>query len=65
MSDNIIILRKIMSDNIIFRYYFGVFCDIIAMSYNIIILIYNKHANIWQFAALMIFFIVPQACILN
>ena len=40
-------------------------CDIIAMSDNIIILIYNNHANIWQFAALIIFFIVPQACILN
>ena len=40
-------------------------CDIIAMSDNIIILIYYNHANIWQFAALRIFFIVPQACILN
>ena len=35
------------------------------MPANTIILIYNNHANIWKFAVLIIFFIVPQACIFN
>ena len=35
------------------------------MSENIIILIYNNHANIWQFAVLIIFFIVAKVSILN
>ena len=30
-------------------------CDIIAMSDNIIIWIYNNHVNVWQFTALMVF----------
>ena len=38
-------------------------CDIIAMSDNSISLLCNNHANISQFAALIIFFIIPHACI--
>ena len=44
---------------------FYVFGILLQMSDNIIVLIYNNHANIWQFAALMISFLVPQVCILN
>ena len=45
MSDNIIILRKIMSDKLLSGIILRI-SDIIAMSENIIILIYNYHANI-------------------
>ena len=55
MSVNIIILRKIMSDKLLSGIILRI-GDIIAMSDNIIILIYNNHANIWQFAAFLIFF---------
>ena len=45
MSDNIIILRKIMSDKLLSGSILLIY-DYIAMSDNIIILIYNNHANI-------------------
>ena len=45
MSDNIIILCKIMSDKLLSGSILRI-CDYIAMSDNIIILIYITHANI-------------------
>ena len=45
MSDNIIILRKIMSDKFLLGIILRIF-DFSAMSDNIIILFYNNHANI-------------------
>ena len=35
------------------------------MSDNINVLIYNNHANIWKFAAFIIFCIVTKACFLS
>ena len=55
MADNIIVLHKIMSDKLLSGSILRI-CDYIAMSDIIIILIYNNHANIWQFAAFIIFF---------
>ena len=45
MSDNITILRKIISDKFLSGIILRIF-DVSAMSDNIIILIYNNHANI-------------------
>ena len=64
MSDNIIILHKIICDKFLSSIILQIF-DISAMSDNIIILIYNNHANIWQFVSFIVFFIVAKACILN
>ena len=63
MSDDIIILCKIMSDKLLTGIILRI-CDIIAMSDNISTLTYNYLANIWQFVAFIIFFIAAKACIL-